>query len=100
MNLNELERRLIEVARRNPPSDRVPHAFEQRIMARLKDAPQHDLSALWAQALWRGALSCVAATTLLGAWLLLTTPVVNEDLSGQIESAVLAAVDQEGDLLW
>ena len=35
MNLAELERKLIAAARANPPSDRVPYAFEKRIMARL-----------------------------------------------------------------
>ena len=29
MNLAELERKLIAAARANPPSDRVPYAFEK-----------------------------------------------------------------------
>ena len=39
MNLAELERKLIAAARANPPSDRVPYAFEKRIMARLAARP-------------------------------------------------------------
>ena len=53
MNLAELERKLIAAARANPPSDRVPYAFEKRIMARLAAWPVADSWALWARALWR-----------------------------------------------
>ena len=55
MNLAELERKLIAAARANPPSDRVPYAFEKRIMARLAARPVADGWALWARALWRAA---------------------------------------------
>ena len=37
MNLAELETKLIAAARCHPPGDRVPYAFEQRVMARLRD---------------------------------------------------------------
>ena len=68
MNLAELERKLIAAARANPPSDRVPYAFEKRIMARLAARPMADDWELWARALWRAAAPCVAIMVLLGAW--------------------------------
>ena len=54
MNLAELERKLIAAARANPPSDRVPYAFEKRIMARLAARPVVDGWALWAPRLVAG----------------------------------------------
>ena len=55
MNLTQLERKLIAVARANPPSERVPYAFEKRILARLPAQPMLDRWELWGRALWRAA---------------------------------------------
>jgi len=97
MNLAELERRLIAVARANPPSDRVPYAFETRIMALLAARPVADGWALWAGALWRGAALCVTIMALLGAWSWLAAPggTPANDLSQALEQTLLAAVDQD-----
>ena len=97
MNLAELERKLIAAARANPPSDRVPYAFEKRIMARLATQPVLDDWALWARALWRAAAPCVAITLLLGAWSLFAPPTSASanDVSQQLEQTLLAAVDQD-----
>ncbi len=97
MDLTRLERKLIEAARANTPSERVPYAFEQRVLARLKERPLADVWALWARALWRAAVPCVAITLVLGAWALfapVTRPPVT-DFSQQFESTLLAAADQE-----
>lgn len=97
MNLDQLERKLIAAARAHPPNDRVPYAFEKRIMARLADRTVADGWELWARALWRAAALCVTVTVLLGAWSLIgtrgTTPA--NDLSQDLEKTLLAAVDQE-----
>ena len=97
MNLAQLERKLIAAARANPPSERVPYAFEKRILARLAARPMLDGWELWARALWRAAAPCVAIMLLLGAWSLSTprgsTPA--NDLSQQLEQTLLAAVDQD-----
>jgi hypothetical protein len=97
MNVAELQRKLIAAAQANPPSDRVPYAFEKRIMARLTARPVVDDWALWARALWRAAAPCVAIMLLLGAWSLFvphnsTSPT---DLSQELEKTLLAAVDQD-----
>ena len=97
MNVAELERKLIAVAQANPPSDRVPYAFEKRIMARLAARPVVDDWALWARALWRAAAPCVAIMLLLGAWSFFApqTSISANDLSQQLEQTLLAAVDQD-----
>jgi hypothetical protein len=97
MNLAELERKLIAAARANPPSDRVPYAFEKRIMARLAARPAADGWAFWARALWRAAAPCAAIMLLLGAWSWLTpeSGASASDLSQDLEQTLLAAVDQE-----
>ena len=62
MNVTELHRKLIAAARSNPPSDKVPFAFEKRVIAHLTSAHVTDLWAAWAAALWRAAVPCVAIT--------------------------------------
>ncbi len=97
MNLTELQSKLLAVARANPPSERVPYAFEKRVLARLASQPALDRCALWARALWRAAAPCVAMTLLLGAWSLFAPapkPAGN-DLSQEFENIVLAAAEPE-----
>lgn len=107
MNLNLLHQKLITAARRHAPSDHVPYAFEQRIMARLAATPLPDGLALWAQALWRAAVPCLAIVLLagIGAFFLpvdKTTATVASTASGapatelsqEFENTLLAAVDQ------
>ena len=53
MNLFELKKKLLAAARRNPPSDRVPYAFEKRIMAHLAAQPLLDAWAFWVRGFWR-----------------------------------------------
>jgi hypothetical protein len=104
MNLAQLERKLIAAARANPPSDRVPYAFEKRIMARLAARPVVDDWALWAHALWRAAAPCVAIMLLLAAWSFYASrsSAPATDVSQELEQTLLAAVDQDQatDSIW
>jgi hypothetical protein len=102
MNLAELEKKLIAAARTNQSSDNVPYAFEKRILAYVTARPVTDSALLWARALWRGAASCIAITLLLSAWTFFApiTGGSTGDLSPDVESTVLAAVDQEIDNSW
>ena len=96
MNLLELHKKLIAAARVNVPSERVPYAFEKRVMALLASRAVADSWALWARGLWRAAISCVAAALLCGAWAFFN-PTLNanaDDLSQNFENTLLAAVDQ------
>ena len=104
MNLAQLTSKLIGAARATPPSDRVPYAFEKRIMARLIARPALDAWALWSRALWRAAAPCAVIMLLLSAWSLVapTVSAPTSDLSQEFENTVLAAVDQDPatDLTW
>jgi hypothetical protein len=64
MNLAELQRKLLAAAKGAPANDRVPYAFEKRVMARLKSAQPEDVLTWWGRALWRGAAPCLAAAVL------------------------------------
>lgn len=103
MNLNELQRKLTAAARAHAPSDRVPYAFEKRILSRLAAHPVPDSLALWAQALWRAALPCLAIVMLMGATSFLipqdttTTEAVirpTTEFTQEFENTLLAVVDQ------
>ena len=97
MNLAQLERKLIAAARANPTSERVPYAFEKRILARLAAQPRLDSWELWGRALWRASAPCIAIMLLLGAWALFAPQrnAPTNDLSQQLEQTLLAAVDQD-----
>jgi hypothetical protein len=104
MNIEQLQKKLLAAGRSNPPEDRVPYAFEQRILARLAAQPAVDDSTLWARALWRAAVPCVVVTILLATLSFTmvssdpTTVVSNDDVSQQFELALLAPADQWEDL--
>ena len=92
MNLDNLQNKLIAVARNVKPSDRVPYAFEKRIMARIASGAHFDLLGAWSTALWRAAVSCVAIVVLSGAWSLLSSsPDSDGDFSHDFETAVFAS---------
>ena len=97
MNLDHLQHKLIAAARAHPPADGVPYAFEQRILARLRDLPAVDTWTLWARSLWRAATPCVAVMMLLLAWFLLAPGGHSSttDMSQELENTVLAAADLE-----
>jgi hypothetical protein len=97
MKLEQLQQKLLAAARAHPPDDGVPYAFEKSILARLRESPTFDVSALWARALWRGAATCVALTFLLGVWSFIgagnSAITDTEELSQHFEQTMLAAVD-------
>jgi hypothetical protein len=95
MNVVDLEKKLLSVARRDRPSDKVPYAFEKRIMALLSPLPTPDCWGLWAGALWRAAVPCLALMALLAVWSLAPhSPASNsENLSQEMDNTVLVAID-------
>lgn len=99
MNLNELNQKLIAAARRDAPSDRVPYAFEKRIMARLASRPALDTLALWSQSLFRAATACAAIVLLIGVGSLYIPADTadigsgNTELSQDLQDTLLASVD-------
>ena len=99
MNLDNLQRKLIAAARATQPSDRVPYAFEKRIMARLEGACT-DLLGAWSAALWRAALGCVAVVAISSALSLWTrSKNTDADFSQELETAVFASAGS-ADEVW
>ena len=96
MNLAELQRKLVATARADAPSDRVPYAFEKRVMALLASRGVPQYLDLWVRGLWRAAMSCVGVALLCGAWSLFTPAVTpsSTDLSQDFENTLLASIDQ------
>ncbi len=94
----ELEKKLIAVARANPPSDHVPVGFSKRVMALIAARPVYDLWAVWARGLWYAAAPCVAVMVMFSAWAFFHAPQHTQapsiDLAQQLDSTLLAAVDQ------
>ncbi len=101
MKPGQLERKLLAAAKAQPPSDAVPYAFEQRILARLREVPVPDAWADWAGALWRATAPCVVVAVLLGVWSAFAPDpaATAPDLSQELEQTVLASVTLDGEVL-
>ena len=89
MNINQLEKQLIAAARRLPPNDQVPYAFEKRVMAALSAAEALDPWALWSHLLWRAAAPCVAIMLVISIWSVASNS-SNSNLATALERAVWA----------
>ena len=91
----ELEKKLIAAARRQTPDDRVPYAFEKRVMALIAARKTEDG---WVFSLWRSAVTCTAVAAVFVAVSLFQPAAENRgDLSQDFENTLLASIDQ-GDL--
>jgi hypothetical protein len=99
MNLSELQKKLLNAARRNPPGDQVPHAFERRVMARLTAAPQPSEWLAWARALWFGAAACTAIAVLASVWAPSAGANGDTSFSAGVEDTIMASAD-ELDNVW
>jgi hypothetical protein len=93
MNLVELQRKLIAAARATPPDDRVPYAFEKRIMARLYEKTVVDPWGLWGRAFSRAAIFCVLFMLLVSAGSFLLPAGNSEPLSQDFEQVLYSAMD-------
>jgi hypothetical protein len=96
MNPVELQKKLIAVARLQAPDDRVPYAFEKRIMALIAARAVADKWVFWTRGLWRAAIPC-AAVALIFCVVSLFVPAAADngnDLSQDFENTLLASVDQ------
>jgi len=96
MNLAELQKKLVAAARLGTPDDRVPYAFEKRIMAQIAAQAGAERWVFWTQGLWRAAGACVVVAVVFGAVSLFApvTPDNANDLSQDFENTLLASVDQ------
>ncbi|MGD0743839.1 MAG: hypothetical protein ABSA45_01665 [Verrucomicrobiota bacterium] len=96
MNIAELQKKLLAAARANAPDDRVPYAFEKRVLALLAARPVADKWVLWTRGLWQAAASCLAIAVLLGGWIFFNSTASSNstDLAQNFEVTLLASVDQ------
>jgi hypothetical protein len=96
MNLAELQKKLTAAARLQTPDERVPYAFEKRIMALIAERAVVSGRVIWARGFWRAAVSCLALALVCGA-VSLFNPAVTEssgnDLSQDFENTLLASAD-------
>ena len=96
MNLAELQNKLTAAARQQPADDRVPYAFEKRIMALIAERAEASRRALWARGLWRAAFACVALALVCGLVARFAPSVTDggNDISTQdLENTLLASAD-------
>jgi hypothetical protein len=96
MKVNSQYDKLIRIARNTPPDERVPYAFEKRIMARLAEARRTDPLAWWASRLWKAAGPCLIVTVLVYSWAFMapdSSAVGEVDLSGDLEKVVYASME-------
>lgn len=99
MDLEKLHQKLMAVAKASPPSDRVPYAFEKRIMARLAAPLAVDVWADWGRWLWRGVAPCMSVMAAFGIWVFATMQPEPEhqNLEQAIENTLLSSDDVAGE---
>ena len=105
MDIDRLQTELLRAARADRPSDRVPLAFERRVMARLADRIRRDPWSEWTAACWRAAMSGGAIALLAVAVNWATPGSVNDltedpELFAVADSAPAAAADEPAQDLW
>jgi anti-sigma-K factor RskA len=101
MNIDRLQKNLLEAGRSAPPADFVPLAFEKRVMARLKDGAAADPWIFWSRSLWRAALACVAVAAVFGVWGFRPAPAQETpDLAAQLENSIYASATANIEELW
>jgi hypothetical protein len=102
MNEKELHVKLIAAARKHPPSDQVPFAFEKRIVSHLSARPAPNVWGLWGRPLWQAALSCVAITVLCGLWAYgaRSNMEAADNFSQDFEAAVFAPMSEHIEDAW
>lgn len=96
MNAEPLRQKLLASARAHPPSDRVPYAFEKRIMSRILNREAPDAWAAWGFVLWRAVAPCFALMLMAGVGSYAVNP-ASEDLGSQLDAVLLADLDVAGD---
>ena len=106
MKIEKLQQALVKAARNAPEDDRVPYAFEKRVMARLREAVSPvDPLTLWNRALWRAVAPCMALTLAVSAWFAFTVPAPKAAPAAQVEEpplefqqVLLAPLDDLGEI--
>src|SRR5687768_15000257 len=85
--------RFNKIARSLTPDERVPYAFEKRIMAHLRNSKVADAWSIWSGTMWRAAFSCLLICVLTGAAVTFSEATSAELFASDLERTVLAPVD-------
>lgn len=95
MTVESLYKKLVSVARANPPSEEVPYAFESRVMARLRaqSARALDPWLLLARGLWRAIVPCCGVAAVIICWSLLSDRSSQDFNVGSADDLEVALVD-------
>ena len=89
----------VKFAREVARDERVPYAFEKRIMAHLGRTPAPDFLAMWTHALWRGVVPCVGIMLIVAAISFSQREdSTNTDLETELDNAVMTLPDSTLDL--
>ena len=103
---------MLAKTREMPADDRVPYAFEKRIMTHIKEAPETsaNLWELWGHSLWRAVVPCLAVMVLVAVWMKVpgettgatgskagapTVATVDSPEKKDLESIVMFAIDPQ-----
>ena len=103
---------MLAKTREMPADDRVPYAFEKRIMAHIKEAPAAAANPweLWGHSLWRAVVPCLAVMVLVAVWMKVpgettettgpnagapTVATVDSPAKEDLESIVVFAIDPQ-----
>lgn len=81
-----------KLARSLPVDDRVPFAFEKRIMHAIKQGAGQDVWAMTARIFYRAAFLCVLVTICAGAWASARSDSNSEMFAIDLEETVLAPI--------
>jgi hypothetical protein len=87
-----------KLAREIPRDERVPFAFEKRIMAHLAQVAMPDVLTLWTHALWRAVVPCVGIMLIAAAISFSQKDDSNTDLATELDNAVMTLPDSTLDL--
>ena len=85
--------RFTKIAQAQTPDERVPYAFEKRIMAHLRNSKAADIWTIWSGAMWRAAFSCLLICFLTGVAISYSDASSAELFASDLERTVLAPVD-------
>ena len=92
MNDDQKLDKLLRIARSIPASDKVPFAFERRIMAQLRKPAPTDPLEVWGRIFWRVAAAGLGVALLVAVWSMAAPRSSNrtQDLANDLDQTILA----------
>ena len=88
----------VKLARELPRDERVPYAFEKRVMAHVGQIPAPDLLAMWTRALWRAVAPCFGIMLIAAAVSFTQSNDSSTDIGTELDNAVMTLPDSAFDL--